>query len=689
MSLGAQQTAGVALPESPTKPVVETLHGVDIVDPYRWLEDGESEEGRAWTEEQNAHTRRLLDSRPERPVIRERLAQLLHTGFVEAPVLKGDRYFYTSRMGDEDQPKLYVRDDGADRVLVDPAGLRDDATVALDWWYPSPDGSLVAYGLSEGGDELSTLYVLDVAGGELLADTIDRTRFCSVAWLPDSSGFYYTRYPAPGTVPLAEERYHRNVFLHHLGADPGRDPLIYADPDPQAIPELYLSIDGRYLLIQSYHGWSKVTLLWRDLHAPGTEFTDLSEGLEAILTCEEAQGSLYIHTNWDAPKYRVFKAPLAAPVRSNWQEIIPEGPHALQTLKVAGSWLVGETLENALSHLRLFDLDGQPRGEVALPAAGTVYGPASSHDKDEVLFAFTSFAYPLSAYRYWPRESRLELFRAPQTPVGVDPDGVAVRQVWYPSKDGTPISMFVVHRSVLELDGQRPTLLTGYGGFNVSRTPEFEAGLHLWIERGGAYALPNLRGGGEYGETWHQAGMLGNKQNVFDDFIAAAEWLVVNGYTTPRKLACWGGSNGGLLVGAAITQRPDLFGAAVCAVPLLDMLRYHLFQIARLWIPEYGSSEDPAQFRWLYAYSPYHHVQQGVDYPATLLMTGEGDSRVDPLHARKMAALLQASTAGDRPILLRTESRAGHGQGKPVTKLVEERADAWTFVAWQLGLTVA
>src|SRR5919206_323014 len=344
MSLDAQQTAGVALPESPARPVVETLHGVEIVDPYRWLEDGDSEEVRAWTEAQNAYTRRLLDNRPERPVIRERLAQLLHTGFVEAPVLKADRYFYT------------------------------------------------------------------------------------------------TRYPGPGTVPPEEERYHRNVFLHHLGADPGRDPLIYADPDPQAIPELYLSIDGRYLLIQSYHGWSKVTLLWRDLHAPGPEFTDVSAGLEAIFTCEEAQGSLYVHTNWDAPKFRVFKAPLAAPLRSNWQEIIPEGPHALQTLTVAGSWLVGQTLENALSHLRLVDLAGRPRGEIELPAAGTVYGPASSHDKDEVLFAFTSFAYPLSAYRYQPRESRLELFRAPRTPVGVDPDRVAVRQVWYASKDGTPIS---------------------------------------------------------------------------------------------------------------------------------------------------------------------------------------------------------------------------------------------------------
>jgi prolyl oligopeptidase len=306
-----------------------------------------------------------------------------------------------------------------------------------------------------------------------------------------------------------------------------------------------------------------------------------------------------------------------------------------------------------------------------------------------VLFAFTSFAYPLTAYRYDLRAGRLEVFRAPPAPPGVDPAQVRVEQVWYRSKDGTPISMFVVRRHDVAPDGARPTVLTGYGGFNVSETATFSAGLHAWLERGGVYALPNLRGGSEYGETWHRAGMLAHKQNVFDDFIAAGKWLIANGYTTPRRLACWGGSNGGLLVGAAITQRPDLFGAAVCAVPLLDMLRYHLFQIARLWIPEYGSSEDAEQFRWLHAYSPYHHVEKGVDYPATLLTTAEGDSRVDPLHARKMAALLQADSAGTRPILLRAESRAGHGQGKPVTKLVDEQADEWSFVAWQLGLEVA
>ncbi len=696
----ADETVHATPPEARVAPVVETMHGVEIVDPYRWLEDGDDDEVRAWTAAQNAYTRQALDGRPEHAVLQRRLAELMAAGYVQAPVLKGGRYFYTMRTGAQNQAVLMVREggptghDSRDRVLIDPAGLSEDGAVALDWWYPSPDGALLAYGLSEGGDEWSTLRVMDVANGRRRPDTIARTRASSLAWLPDASGFYYTRYPAPGAVPAGEESYHRDVYLHLLNTDPAADPLVYADPDPQAYPSVVLSRDGRYLLVESAHGWSNVTLLWRDLHAPTPDFTVLTEGLEALFAVEEADGLLCILTNWEAPRYRVLRAPLAAPTRANWRELIPEGPHALQSLKIAGPRLVVETLENAVSHLRLFDRDGGVQGEIPLPAAGTVYGPATSHERDETLFAFTSFALPVTAYRYDGATGRLEVFRAPATPPGVDPARIAVRQVWYPSKDGTPISMFVVHRADLALDGARPTVLTGYGGFNISRTAEFGSGaMHAWLERGGVYALPNLRGGGEYGEEWHQAGMRGCKQNVFDDFAAAGDWLVANGYTAPARLACWGGSNGGLLVGAAVTGRPDLFRAAVCAVPLLDMLRYHLFQIARLWIPEYGCSDDPESFRWLHAYSPYHHVDDGADimYPAVLLMTAEGDSRVDPLHARKMAARLQArahagATDDERPVLLRVESRAGHGVGKPLTKLVDEQTDAWTFVAWQLGL---
>jgi prolyl oligopeptidase len=674
---------------TPVRPVAENFHGVVIQDLYRWLEDGEGDEVKEWTEQQNSVTRHWLDNRPERAILLPELKTLMQTGFVHTPVKHGNRYFFTSRGAEDNQAVLCVRESGQDRVLINPADLREDGTVALDWWSPSLDGSLVAYGLSEAGDEISTLHILRVATGELLPDRIPFTRFCSVAWLPDNSGFFYSRNPTPGTVPPSEEKYNRNIFSHHIGDDPANDLLIYKDTDPQCMPEVSISRDGRYLLILAFHGWSKVNIHWRDLSQPDSKFINLNKGLEGIFSCEFAEESLYILTNWEAPNYRILKAQLKAPFQENWQEIIPEGLFPIQSLKIAGEKLVVDSLENAISLLHLYDQNGNLQGEVPLPAAGTVYAPVASSEDEEILFAFTSFVYPMTAYSYLPSSQKLTVFKAPVSPAGFDPASVTVKQVWYTSKDGTKISMFLVHLADLELDGKRPTILTGYGGFNISRTPEFGSGtLRVWLERGGVYALTNLRGGGEYGENWHTSGMLGQKQNTFDDFAAAAEWLIANGYTNSQKLACQGGSNGGLLVGAAITQHPELFQAAVCAVPLLDMLRYHHFQIARLWIPEYGSSEDLEQFKWLQAYSPYHQVNTGTHYPATLLMAGEQDSRVDPLHARKMAALLQASTGSNRPILLRIETRAGHGQGKPISKLVEEQADIWTFMAWQLGLKV-
>ncbi len=679
----------IVTPESAVRPIAEDFHGVVVQDPYRWLEDGESEEVKEWTEQQNAFTRHWLDNRPEREVLLSELKTLMQTGFVQAPVKHGSRYFFTSRGGEDNQAVLCVRENGQDRVLINPSTMREDGTVALDWWNPSLDGSLIAYGLSEGGDEISTLHILEVATGELLPDRIPFTRFCSVAWLPDNSGFYYSRNPTPGSVPPGDEKYYRSIYFHQIGNDPGNDPLIYKDNDPQCLPDVNLSNDGRYLLVLAFHGWSKVNIHWRDLSHPDSEFINLNEGLEGIFNCEIGGENLYIHTNWEASNYRIFKTPLKAPFQENWQEIIAEGQFPIQSLKVAGERLVVDTLENAISRLHLYDLQGKPQGDIPLPAAGTLYGPLDSSEDEEVLFAFTSFVYPLTAYSYLPSSGKLSVFKTPVSPTGFDPSKVEVKQVRYSSKDGTKISMFVVHLADLKLDGSSPTILTGYGGFNISRTPEFGSGtVRVWLERGGVYALPNLRGGGEYGENWHTGGMLAQKQNTFDDFAAAAEWLIANGYTNPEKLAIMGGSNGGLLVGAALTQRPELFQAVVCAVPLLDMLRYHHFQIARLWIPEYGSSEDPEQFKWLQAYSPYHHVSKTTKYPATLLMAGEQDSRVDPLHARKMAALLQSSTGSKRPILLRIETRAGHGQGKPISKLVEEQADIWTFMAWQLGLKV-
>jgi prolyl oligopeptidase len=673
-------------PLTEVRPVTELVHGVEITDPYRWLEDGESEEVRGWTEAQNAYTRRWLEARPELPELRRRILEMMQTGFVQPPVKRGERYFFTARQGSQNQAVLYVREGSNDRILIDPATLSEDGTTALDWWEPSPDGALVAYGLSEGGTELSTLYILDVTTGETFEEKIPYTRFCTVAWLPDNSGFYYTRYPEPGTVPPGQERYNRKVFYHKRGDNWRDDRLIYSDPDPQGMPGCSLHL-GRYLLVEVAFGWSRIEMYWANLDQPEFKLEKLTGDIDALFQSVVAGDTLYLITNWQAPRFRVLRAPLATPQQENWQEVIPEGEHTLQNLKVAGKHLVGVYLENAISKVRLFNPDGNPQGEVPLPALGTVYGPLENQEEDdEILLSFTSFAYPVTAYRYLPESGKLEIFKAPAVPSGFDPASVEVKQVWYKSKDGTPISMFVVHKAGLEIDGKRPTWLTGYGGFSISRTAEYGTGaLRMWLERGGVYALPNLRGGGEYGEDWHTAGKLGNKQNVFDDFYAAAEWLIQNGYTSTEKLACLGGSNGGLLVGAAITQRPDLFRAAVCSVPLLDMVRYQHFLVARLWIPEYGSSEDPEQFKWLYAYSPYHHVKEGQHYPAILFTTGEGDSRVEPLHARKMAALMQAKADPSRPVLIRVETKAGHGQGKPVTKLAEEQADIWAFLLWQLG----
>lgn len=685
------------LPATRRIPVVETLHGETIIDPYRWLEDGQDAKVKDWTAAQNAFTRSILDARPERAALHRRLAALMQAGYVLPPIHAGDRYFFSSRGGDQEQAVLSVREGGLhgrDRLLLDPAS-GGDATTAIDWTYPSPDGSLLAYGLSNGGDEQSTLRIRDVVTGQDHHDVISRTRACNVAWLPDASGFYYTRYPLSGTVPDGEEMYHRSVYLHVLGSDPTLDILIYADSDPRAWPSVDLSHDGRFLVVACTYGWDLVHVYWQDLQDKDHEndFTKLTDGLDNCFEVALSGDALFLLTDWQAPRGRVLSAPLAAPFRPAWRTVIPEGAHAAQSLAAVGHTLVVGTLENAVSHLRRYDRDGLPIDEIALPALGTVYGPMSN-EEGETLFSFTSFAHPLTAYHCTEQSAAPVEFRRPAGAPDIDPASVAVRQLWYDSLDGTPISMFVVHRAGLTLDGARPTILTGYGGFNVSRTPEFGSGaLHAWIENGGVYALPNLRGGGEYGREWHQAGMLERKQNVFDDFAAAARCLIDEGYTVPAKLACWGGSNGGLLVGAAITGRPELFAAAVCSVPLLDMLRYHLFLIARLWIPEYGVSEDPEAFRWLRAYSPYHHVDPDTAYPAVLFTAAEEDSRVDPLHARKMAALLQ-ETLDDaawetRPVLLRVEAQAGHGVGKPVRKQIDEQVDLWTFVAWRLGLPIA
>lgn len=670
---------------------VELLHGHEVVDPYRSLEDGTDPETIAWAEAQDAYTRGLLNQVPGRDRIEARLRELLSVGSISSPAVRGRHCFYLRREGEQNQPVLYWREEqnGEERVLLDPNQLDPEGTTALDWWYPSRDGCLLAYGLSYGGDERSVLHVRDVASGADLADVIPQTRAASVAWLPDGSGFYYTRYPAPGEVPDNEANYHRRIFFHRLGVDLSEDRLIFGQGrDPEDWPSVQLSSDGRYLLVTVSRGWGRTDVYLRDENAGPGPFVPLIEGEAVLSSGQVAGGRLYLHTNLDAPRYRLFLIDPAQPDRSSWRQLVPEREDAvLEDAAVIAGRLFLAYLQDASSRLEVRDLDGGSPIELRLPALGTVDALTGEWDGKEAFWGFQSYTMPPSVYRYEPESGATTEWARVVAPL--NSEEYDLRRVLYPSRDGTQISMFVVHRKGLLLDGNNPTLLTGYGGFNISLTPGFSRSTFFWLERGGVYAVANLRGGGEYGEGWHQTGMLSKKQNVFDDFIAAAEHLISSGYTRPERLAILGGSNGGLLVGAALTQRPDLFRAVICAVPLLDMLRYDQFQIARLWIPEYGSPDDAEQFEWLAAYSPYHHVRDSVVYPAVLLLTGSNDSRVDPMHARKMAARLQAANGGSNPVLLRVESEAGHGAGRPLSKTLAEQTDEWSFLCWQLGVPLS
>ena len=690
---GSSSTAAAPLtpPKAKAQPVVDDLYGHKIVDNYRWLEDANSPETQEFVSEELAYTRSVLDPLPGREKILDRLQQLALIGTISAPQPGGNYYFYTRREGTQNQPLLLVREGihGSDRVLLDVNKMAADGTVALDWWYPSDDGKYVAYGTSAGGSEMSTLQVIETASGKVLPEAIERCRGASVAWKKNNSGFYYTRYPKKGEVPEGEEVYHRKIFYHSLGSDPARDPLIFGDGrNPQDFPSVVLADDDdRWLLIVVFEGWAKSEMYVQDLQA-GTAAVEVTSGKEFLYNGEIFHGKLYITTNEDAPRYRVFEVDAANPQREHWKEIIPQSDAVLQNLSVFGGKLFAQYEKNASSQLKLFDLDGKVLRDVALPAIGTAAGIGGRWDRKEMFFGFQSFTIPASVYEVDLSSGQTSLWDRVHAPI--DPSAYEVKQVWFTSKDGTKVPMFVFHKKGLELKGKNPTLLTGYGGFNISLTPSFVAGRYLWLEHGGVFAVANLRGGAEFGEDWHRAGMLDKKQSVFDDFIAAAEFLISDKITDKDHLAIQGGSNGGLLMGAALTQRPDLFRAVVCQVPLLDMLRYQNFQIAKLWIPEYGSADDPKQFEWLYAYSPYHHVKPGTEYPAILFMTADTDTRVDPMHAKKMAALMQAEAANgqslERPILLRIETKAGHGAGKPLAKQIEEGVDIYSFLFWQLGV---
>jgi prolyl oligopeptidase len=701
-----------APPEAKTMTVIDDYHGCHIADPYRWLEDSAAPQTRQFIAAQNAYTRSVLGNILGRDELRRRVEQLLTIGRVASPRIGGDNYFYERRDDRQNQAVVYIRErrDGKalqkkDRSLIDVNALAPDGTIALDWWYPSEDGKYVAFGTSPNGSELSTLQVIETGTGKLLAEKIERTRAASVAWLPDSSGFYYTRYPRAGDVPSGEEMYNRRVFFHQLGsagnAEGIDDPLIFPadgiELAPQHWPNVSISNDGRWLLVDVSEGWTKTELYLKDLSAtdlsskdpdaPQGRFQRITTGGNFLYHVEILDGQLYITSDEGAPRFRVFKTACAAPERANWKEIIPESDAVIEgRAAIIARKLFVHAIKNASSQLHLFDLDGKPLADIPMPALGSIFDLGGNWNSESGFFGFVSYAVPPTVFEVSLSGQTTEWARVES---GIDPARYQVEQLWFNSKDGTRVPMFVVSKKGLVKNGRNPTLLSGYGGFNVGRTPFFNRNVMLLLlEQGGVYVDVQLRGGNEFGEDWHRNGMLEKKQNVFDDFIAAAEHLIAEKYTDAGHLAIQGGSNGGLLMGAAFTQRPDLFRAVVCQVPLLDMLRYQNFQIAKLWVPEYGSSEDPAQFEYLRAYSPYHNVKAGTRYPAVLFMTAESDTRVDPMHAVKMAALLQAEAANgqERPILLRVDTKAGHGVGKPIAKLVDDTVDVWSYLFWQLGV---
>jgi prolyl oligopeptidase len=693
----AAPSVPTAPPNTEIKPMAEIFHGTRIIDNYRWLEDGNSPETQKWVAEEMAYTRALLDPLPGRERIHKRLTELLSIGSVTPPMIAGKHYFYTKREGMQNQPILYVRDalNGPDRVLVDANQLATDGTIALDWYQPSENGKYVAYGVSSSGSEMSTLHVIETKTGTILPDTIERTRAASIAWKLDNSGFYYTRYPKKGDVPAGQEMYNRHVFYHELSNDPGdtdpadHDPLIFGEGrDPEDWPNVHLSNDAHWLVITVEQGWTKSELFLMDLKN-GTPPTRVTTGKDFLYAGSVNNGKLFITTNEDAPRYHVFVTDAGNYDREGWKELIPQSDAVLQGAAAFGGKLFTQYEQNATSQLKIFDLDGKKLNDLALPALGSVFGSDGRWDRDELFYGFQSFTFAPAIYRYDLKDGSTTIWTKVDAP-SIDPSAYDVAQEWFRSKDGTRVPMFVVHKKGLQKTGHNPTLLTAYGGFNISLTPTFSRTAYLWMEHGGIYAVANLRGGAEFGEDWHRAGMLDKKQNVFDDMTAAAEHLIAEKYTDKNHLAIQGGSNGGLLMGAMMTQRPDLFRAVVCQVPLLDMLHYQDFQIAKLWIPEYGTSENAEQFKWLYAYSPYHHVKAGTEYPAILFMTADTDTRVDPMHAKKMAALMQAEAKNGashtRPILLRIESKAGHGAGKPVAKQIEEFTDVYSFLFWQLGV---
>jgi prolyl oligopeptidase len=669
---------------------VDDYHGTKVADPYRWLEDDNAPTTKVWVEAQNKVTFAYLEKIPQRKAIEQRLTELWNFERFGVPDKEGGRYFLMRNDGLQNQSVLFTMTSltAEPQLLLDPNTLSADGTVALTSYHISDDGNLMAYGISRAGSDWQEWRVRDVQTGKDRPDEVKWVKFSGASWTKDGAGFFYSRYDEPkeGTA-LTVANYNQKMFYHRLGAPQAEDTLIYQRPDHKdwglggGVTD-----DGRYLIIRVSQGTDRRNrLFYRDLQTPDSPVVELLNNFDASYGFIDNVGTVfYFRTDLDAPRGRIIAIDVTKPERANWQVIVPQAAERLQGVSLVNDQLVAEYLKDAQSDVRIYGRDGKLVRRVELPGIGSAAGFGGKRSDTETFYAFTSFTSPATIYRYDLKTGTSTVFRQPK--VKFNPADYETKQVFYQSKDDTKVPMFITAKKGLKLDGNNPVYLYGYGGFDISLTPSFSPANLAWLEMGGVYAVANLRGGGEYGEDWHQAGMKLKKQNVFDDFIAAAEWLIGDKYTRKEKLSIGGGSNGGLLVGACVTQRPDLYGATLPAVGVMDMLRFHKFTIGWAWTSDYGSADDADEFKALYAYSPLQNIKPGTKYPPTLITTGDHDDRVVPAHSFKFAATMQAAQSGDNPVLIRIETRAGHGAGKPTSKQIEEAADKWAFLVKELGM---
>jgi prolyl oligopeptidase len=690
-------------PFTRTEAIEDTIFGVKVKDPYRWLEDVKSSEVQAWMAQQDSYTRKELTKLPNREWLEKRLKELYYVESIGVPTHKGNykkgsagtNYFYTRRSLDKEKAVVYVKTypkkgDPVEKVILDPNVMSKDGTVSLGTWVPTDDGTKIAYALHENNADEATLYLRDMATGEdSKVDVIEGAKYASPQWTPKGDGFYYTYLPTDPSIKTEDRPGYAEIRFHKLGTDPKTDPVIYEKTgDPSKFIGAGLSKDGRWLFTYVFRGWSAVDIYFKDLKDKKGAWKPFITGKEAIYGVTAWKNKFYIQTNENAPHGKMMVADPKKLDPKDWKELIPEDKDAVVDsdagFQILGDSIVGLYLNKASSEIRIYNLKGKLLRTQTLPEIGAVTTISGNPDEDEAYFSFNSFTRPTEVYKLSIKKGTAALWSSVKLPI--DPSKFIVKQEWFTSKDGTKVSMFIVHKKDLAKDGKIPFLLYGYGGFSVNLLPSFSSGLYPWLEAGGGYAVPNLRGGAEYGEGWHKAGWRNNKQNVFDDFIGAAQYLIDQKYTNSSVLAIRGGSNGGLLTGAVTAQRPDLFGAVICGVPLLDMVRYTKYGSGKTWIDEYGDPDKEADFKWLYAYSPYHQIK-ATNYPAFLMMAADSDDRVDPFHSRKYTAAIQAANTSDKPILIRIEKNAGHGGADLVKQAVESSTDMYAFLMSQFKMT--